>query len=42
MIKRKYPKLNLSDIDLTLMHGYDILDPTDGSEPIGDLNIRRP
>ena len=41
MIKRKYPELDLFDIDLTLMHGYDIPDPTDGSEPIEDLNIRR-
>ena len=41
MIKQKYPKLDLFDINLTLMHGYDIPDPTDGSEPIEDLNIRR-
>ena len=41
MIKRKYPELDLSNIDLTFMHGYDIPDPVDGSKPIGDLNVGR-
>ena len=41
MIKQKYPKLDLFDINLTLMHGYDIPDPTDRSELIRDLNIER-
>ena len=39
MIKQKYLKLDLSHINLTLMHGYDIFDLTDGSELIGDLNV---
>ena len=41
MIKRKYLKLDLSDIYLTLMHGYDIPDPVDGSKLIEDLNVGR-
>ena len=39
MIKQKYHELNLSDIDLTFMHGHNVPDPTDRSEPIGDLNV---
>ena len=38
MIK-KYPDLDLSDIDLTQMKGYNIFDPADGSELIRDLNV---
>ena len=41
MIKQKYHELDLSDINLTLMHGYDVSNPTNGSEPIGDLNVGR-
>ena len=39
MIRKKYPDLDLSDVDLTQMEGYNILDPVDGSESIGDLNV---
>ena len=41
MIKQKYLELDLSDIYLALMHGYDIPDHVDGSELIEDLNVGR-
>ena len=41
MIKRKYPDLDLYNIDFTQIEGYNVLDPTDGSELIGDLNVER-
>ena len=31
MIKRKYPHLDLTDIDLAKMEGHNVPDPTDGS-----------
>ena len=39
MIRRKYSNLDLFDVDLTLMEGYNIPDPMEGSELIRDLNI---
>ena len=39
MIKKKYPDLDLSDVDLTQMEGYNISDLANGSELIGDLNV---
>ena len=39
MIRRKYPDLDLSDIDFTQMKGYNVPDLTDGSELIEDLNV---
>ena len=39
MIKQKYFELDLSNIDLTLMHGHNVPNLVDGSELIGDLNI---
>ena len=41
MIKQKYPELDLFDINLTLMHGYDIPYLANALEPIGDLNVER-
>ena len=39
MIREKYPDLDFSNIYFIDMRGYNILDPTDGSQPIGDLNV---
>ena len=39
MIKEKYHDLDFSNINFTDMRGYNVLDPVDGSESIGDLNI---
>ena len=39
MIKEKYPDLDFSDINFTDMKGYNIPYPSDGSPPIGDLNV---
>ena len=33
IIKKKYPNLDQSNVDLTLIEGHDKLDPTDGSVP---------
>ena len=40
MIKKKYLELDLSNIDLSLMHGYNVLDLADKSELIENLNVR--
>ena len=40
MIKKKYPDMDLADVDLTQMESYNISNPADGSEPIGDLDVR--
>ena len=33
MIRKKYHKLDLSDVDSTWMEGYNVLDPVNGSDP---------
>ena len=37
MIKRKYHDLDLSDVDLTLMEGYDVPDLNDGPTVVEEL-----
>ena len=39
MIRKKYHDLDFSDINFIDMEGYNILDPANRLEPIGDLNI---
>ena len=39
MIREKYPDLDFSNINFTDIRGYNVFDPTDGLEPIGDLNV---
>ena len=31
MVQRKYPELNLFDVDLTQMEGYNVPNPVDGT-----------
>ena len=33
MIRKKYLDLDLSDVDLTLMEGHNVPDPTEGFKP---------
>ena len=40
MIREKYHDLDFSDINFTNMKGYNVPDPVDGSESIGDLNVK--
>ena len=39
MIKQKYPELDLSNIDLSFMHGYNVSDPVNKFELIENLNV---
>ena len=40
MIREKYPNLDLSDVDLTEMKGYDKPDSTDGSDQQKDPDAK--
>ena len=39
MIKQKYPELELFDIDLYLMHGYNVPDPANRFQLIKNLKV---
>ena len=39
MIREKYPNLDLSDVDLTEMKGYDKPDSADGSDQQKDQDV---
>ena len=39
MTRKKYPKLDLSDVDLTLMKGHNVRDLTDGSDQLDVQNV---
>ena len=39
MIKKKYPDMDLADVDPTRMESYNISNPADGSEPIENLDV---